>query len=312
MATRQAHHELIGEIKHVRESVADFYKLSLDPDGDTFYMMKSVVYDMSSLSDPLGQIRGSGADVLTRIAQALAGDAHGRQVTDVERLGLVTQISRARDGLALVAESIGKSTDFKPELKAKLDPGMKAMSDRVSTALKLVEDSIVNAGTVNYDAQAYRKAYSEAIDEADKFNSTVATTLDEGLHASISDGRRIQFGVSAIILALAALCVALGTFIVRSVLRPVGHLVGVMEQVAKGDSNARAKLATPDEIGQLARQFDQMMDERESAAAKIQHEHDQLNESVLALLQAVAQLARKDLTTKVPVAEDVTGLSATP
>src|SRR5439155_10849791 len=36
-------------------------------------------------------------------------------------------------------------------------------------------------------------------------------------------------------------------------------------------------------------------------------ENDQLNNSVIALLQAVAKLSQRDLTVKVPVAEDVTG-----
>jgi methyl-accepting chemotaxis protein len=49
-----------------------------------------------------------------------------------------------------------------------------------------------------------------------------------------------------------------------------------------------------------------MMDQRD----RVLQEKEQLNNSVIALLQAVAQLADKDLTVKVPVAEDITGLVA--
>ncbi len=73
-----------------------------------------------------------------------------------------------------------------------------------------------------------------------------------------------------------------------------------------------------DEIGTLANAFDNLLDERvtqladterERAArlAEAQEENETLNNSVVELLQAVAQLSQRDLTVRVPVSEDVTG-----
>ena len=80
------------------------------------------------------------------------------------------------------------------------------------------------------------------------------------------------------------------------------------------DKKARARLKTQDEIGELAKQFDHMLDLRDEALAqqvesaeKAARENEQLNSSVITLLQAVATLSKRDLTVKVPVAEDVTG-----
>jgi twitching motility protein PilJ len=96
-------------------------------------------------------------------------------------------------------------------------------------------------------------------------------------------------------------------YFLRTITRPVNHLVGVMDKLAAGDTEVRAHLETFDEIGTLGRQFDLMVDQREAVAEKITRENDQLNNSVIALLQAVAKLSQRDLTVKVPVAEDVTG-----
>lgn len=93
----------------------------------------------------------------------------------------------------------------------------------------------------------------------------------------------------------------------RSITKPVTHLVGVMQQLTQGDVTVRAHSKQNDEIGKLARQFDKMVDEREASRLAIEKENEQLNDSVLTLLQAVAQLADKDLTVKVPVSGDVTG-----
>lgn len=101
--------------------------------------------------------------------------------------------------------------------------------------------------------------------------------------------------------------ILLAFWITRSITTPVTHLVGVMKKMALGDSHARANSTRSDEIGKLARQFDAMVDEREASRLALEKENEQLNDSVVVLLQAVAQLANKDLTVKVPVSGDVTG-----
>ena len=90
-------------------------------------------------------------------------------------------------------------------------------------------------------------------------------------------------------------------------MRPLDHLRETVEKLAQGDDEARARLQSKDELGQLGNAFDKMMDERVATQNTIKRENEQLNNAVLNLLSAVAQLSRKDLTVKLPVTEDVTG-----
>ena len=121
---------------------------------------------------------------------------------------------------------------------------------------------------------------------------------------TFNNARSLLFAVAFAALLLAAL---VAWWITRSITRPISHLVGVMQKLTQGDATVRANSQKTDEIGKLARQFDQMVDEREASRHAIEQENERLNESVLLLLQAVAQLANKDLTVKVPVSSDVTG-----
>jgi twitching motility protein PilJ len=57
----------------------------------------------------------------------------------------------------------------------------------------------------------------------------------------------------------------------------------------------------------LGRQFDIMVDQREAVSAQIRQENEILNDSIIDLLQGVAKLAQRDLTIRLPVAENVTG-----
>jgi len=68
--------------------------------------------------------------------------------------------------------------------------------------------------------------------------------------------------------------------------------------VASGDIQARSRLKQPDEIGELGRAFDQLLDERIAHLDQAARENEQLNNSVIALLQTVFRLSNKDLTAR--------------
>jgi len=110
-------------------------------------------------------------------------------------------------------------------------------------------------------------------------------------------------------LAFAGLGLALlfGYYIGRSITKPVEQLTHTVEKVATGDLDARSKLSGYDEIANLGNALDRLLDEKVSTMARAEHDNAQLNDSVIALLRAVSQLSRRDLTVRVPVTEDVTG-----
>jgi methyl-accepting chemotaxis protein len=90
-------------------------------------------------------------------------------------------------------------------------------------------------------------------------------------------------------------------------MQPITTLHGAVSAVAGGDTTARSRLKEPDEIGELGRAFDELLDERIAQFDKAQRENDTLNNSVIALLQTVFQLSNRDLTARAEVTEDVIG-----
>jgi methyl-accepting chemotaxis protein len=107
-------------------------------------------------------------------------------------------------------------------------------------------------------------------------------------------------------------------FLARHLTRSLRRLQSTVQAVTAGDLEARTQMHQDDELGKLGNAFDALLDERVSRQAEIEREraarlaeaeseNEALNNSVVALLQAVAQLSQRDLTVKVPVANDVTG-----
>jgi methyl-accepting chemotaxis protein len=111
--------------------------------------------------------------------------------------------------------------------------------------------------------------------------------------------------VALLLIGLIALFTALR--LARSINVPLSQVQNTVARVSAGDIDARTGLQSNDEIGQLAKAFDGMLDDKVSELARAQKENEQLNNSVIEIMMSVAQLAQRDLNVKVPVSEDVTG-----
>jgi methyl-accepting chemotaxis protein len=110
--------------------------------------------------------------------------------------------------------------------------------------------------------------------------------------------------IAAAVLGTVAILMAL---FLRGFMKPISRLHSTVRSVAGGETKARSGLKNRDEIGDLGRAFDQLLDERLAQLAKAQAENETLNNSVIGLLQTVFQLSNKDLTARASVTEDVIG-----
>ena len=117
------------------------------------------------------------------------------------------------------------------------------------------------------------------------------------------------FTVLIAVIALLGLAVAfgLGTATYRAIMNPLNRIMMTVKQIGEGNYESRTSLTGGDELSELGQAFDQMLNERVNALVQAERENEQLNDSIISLLQAVSQLSQRDLTVKVPVTEDVTG-----
>lgn len=140
-----------------------------------------------------------------------------------------------------------------------------------------------------------------------QYNLELMDRYDQEAKATSKQVQYVGYGLVFFLMLVGG---GLAWTIINGISTSLNTLTGTMRKLASGDASARARMQNKDELGLLGGEFDKMVDEREAVQAQIKKENDTLNESVLSLLQAVAQLSRKDLTIKVPVSEDVTGAVA--
>ena len=113
--------------------------------------------------------------------------------------------------------------------------------------------------------------------------------------------------ILTLLVTAAAVSVSLYVF-ARSIIQPMRVLQDTVIRVNDCDLNARTNLNRADELGDLAKAFDKLLDEKLANLAQAEKESEHLNESVIKMIQYVSKLAKgKDLAVKIPVSEDITG-----
>ena len=117
------------------------------------------------------------------------------------------------------------------------------------------------------------------------------------------------FTVLIVVIGLLGIAISfgLGSATYRAIVNPINQMTATVQQVGEGNYAARTGLTGADELSELGQAFDRMLNERVNALVEAERENEQLNDSIINLLQAVSQLSQRDLTIKVPVTEDVTG-----
>lgn len=113
-------------------------------------------------------------------------------------------------------------------------------------------------------------------------------------------------GATAAVIATALVLLGSYYFATRLTL-PLLRLKNTMRKIGDGDLDARMGINSGDEFEDIGQSIDSILNDRVAALATIEDENEQLNDSIVALLETVAQLAQKNLTIRAKVSEDVTG-----
>jgi twitching motility protein PilJ len=140
-------------------------------------------------------------------------------------------------------------------------------------------------------------------------------TVRVGMDKSIIDAAATKSGWALLcVFALVALvAVIAGAVFARRLTRPLGEIVKVAEQVGRGDLTHTVRVRSHDEIGQLARTFNdtvtrlrsQVLTEAERDEERKRREDLQKNISIF--LETVTQVAQGDLSKRGEVTPDVLG-----
>ena len=170
--------------------------------------------------------------------------------------------------------------------------------------INLIEEIVTNKRNANEYTELYDFMLGPMFDE---MGQSSQLSIIQNQAALEKDTVVATIVVSILLIAMAVLITSLLYYFGDSIRKPINKLLNTIHEVNNGDLNARVNSIQKDEFGELAASFDQLLDEKVAQLSNSEQENEELNESVIKLIKAVAQLSKKDFTVNVPVSEDITG-----
>jgi twitching motility protein PilJ len=313
-ANFDAHTALIKRMTGFIELLADTSQLSLDPDAHTYFMVQAAVIELPKDYDLLGQARGFGTALLQ---DALAKRADPAAVkNDPSRSTTFSTDDRTRIQLILELQNYfaGTSTNFfnkavreMPRIGTRLQADLTTTADVQKDLPFLSRKQFLSSTAPTLTAGEYFATYTTSMKSVAKLNDLSLDVLRDELEIISGGHRQFQLLISALVAGFVALGALVGFFIARNITGTVNSLQKSVEKVRGGDFEALSAVTSKDEVGDLGRTVNSLLQERVAALAKAEKENDQLNNSVIGLLGTVADLSQRDLTVRAAVTEDIIG-----
>lgn len=182
--------------------------------------------------------------------------------------------------------------------------------DQMLVSIKRSKDLLVAQDRNQLELYVQNDLVKETQGFLDKISAQVDADIKQSYalsEAASADARSFLIAAVTMILLGMLIAAVLGYLIYRSIGNQLGKLNSTIREISAGDLNARVELGGRSELAELGQAFDGMVEDRISTQRKINAEHQQLNESVFTLLEAVADLSERNLTVRAKVTEDATG-----
>ena len=239
-ASNLRHTDLVAEELQLLRMVVDAARLSMDAEDDTHHALRTLLEALPQLSESLGRIRAFGTPVLQK-----------HEATPAERArlaGLAAAARTQRDDLRYGFEQFRRANAAAARASAAtLDAALPA----VDGALKLLDESILQAKTLDFAAAEYVARMTQAIDSQFALVDVTFKSLDALLAQRVAARQRELAATAGAIAVFGALAAWLALVVIRRTTRSVARALATAQAVANGDLTTAIAAESRDEIGQL-------------------------------------------------------------
>jgi signal transduction histidine kinase len=234
------HSVLIQEQLQFLRSILDFYQLSLDPEANGYFLIEASLMRLPELTETLGQIRGSGVELLTK------GSATAEERMQVRALLLMskTQMKMLDTGIKKAAAGIRSG-----ELVAQ---NYQAINKQYQNIIDLTEREVLNREILSYPSEPFYTAFTFGLNgyfgyahfAVDKLNSI----LEERKNAHKNRMFALLSYVFLLTLIVALVCISF----VRKLLLQLGgeprYATEVVQAITRGDLECEIETVHADSL----------------------------------------------------------------
>ncbi|RMH53788.1 MAG: methyl-accepting chemotaxis protein [Deinococcus-Thermus bacterium] len=294
----EASQVLAQEIRDLMEEIGNQSGLAMLSGVDIHYLQRSVIGSLPALHQELSRLRSLGQYALSR-----------GSLSPGERVEVSAMARRINQALSELAREL--------EGAARLNPGLEPLLEDYARTDALVRDAyalavneVATPPRLTYRPSQYAAAFDQALEGLETYNLALMNRIDRLVEQRIATLLREQLLVFVGIALALALTFTLVGAVARSIARPVAQLFAASNRLRRGDLSVQVPVQSADELGSLARTFNdsvaQLRAKAEADAEQLRQSR-LLQENIAAFLNVAMEIAQGDLTKRGRVTEDVLG-----
>ncbi|MBA5635897.1 HAMP domain-containing protein [Duganella sp. LX20W] len=230
------------------EALVDYYKLSMDPQFETFYLIDSALVKSPTLTEALGRLRAKGSAVLA-----------AKTATPEDRVTIAAMAAGIGELYDSAANSLRKSSEGDAAIKSQLDALEQTSQGAGRAVLQLVDQQLVQPEALTLAPADYFSQLTNAIDSQLKLNDAALDLVRSRVDARLAHLTAVRYEALAGMLVLAVLATFTCVAIVKSVTVPLAEAVEAAHRLAQGDLTVDFDAHSEDEAGQLMRALHAMV-----------------------------------------------------
>ena len=291
------HTRMIGDVIGLIQNVGDRSQLILDTELDSYYIADLLLAKLNWETENLNQLRGYGTGVAAK--GTMTAEEHARLMF------ITTQIQGSVQDLE---RSVKSAIRYNPALETRLGPLAATAVTSTDSFLNLANAELIQTGGKT-DLKRFLTSAEGAIQNSFKLYDAALKAESELLSARIdrlNSEKFTQLSFALFVLFLAASAVYL---ISRGITTQVNAIMRLFNQISVGNYQARVDVNSTDELGLMASSLNGVLDNT-LALIQSRDERDNIQQSIMKLLEEVAGVASGDLTKEAEVTADVTGAIA--
>jgi twitching motility protein PilJ len=294
----EAHTALIAEVNGLITHLSDQANLTLDPELDSYYLGDALITQLPRLTEEIGQLRGLGA-----------GLTAAKKATPEELAQLSALFGQVQTDLQSLARGLAVAYRNNPALEARQAGQVEMVVKEASDYLVWVERRLFRTAEPTVTPTQLLAAGAPVIEQLGRLDELAFDDLQRLLRLRIDRVLRERNQVLILTMLGLLLTVLAVTAITRRINRQISEITNLIGAIDSGNLSQRALVLSEDELGRTAEAFNKMLDNTRGLIQS-RAERDQIQRSIMRLLDEVSGVANGDLTRQAEVTEGMTGAIA--
>lgn len=293
------HTELVTKMADLRRRANDRSQLILDPDLDTYYLMDAVALQLPDYAERLSIIRAIG---VSAAANGIASEQQRLMVGNLE--------ASANENGVNITRGMKTAFETTPDLSSKLNSALSSTLAEGERAIRYATEK-VNAGkNLNASPQQFYDTMTASIDNSMMLYDEASKALRDRLTARVIRLNGDMMSNLALALLVLAIALSIAWRIYSGISQQLGYLTSLFGQIGIGNFEARAKVISKDELGEMAESLNNILGGTLNLTIQSTQDRLQLETNIRKLLDEISEASSGDLRVEAEVTEEATGAIA--